>query len=932
MHSPAEISKIHYWLQGRPKQNFGDFLTEFFLNSLFLPTPGEARGIHLIGSVMDDMFVAADTEADHPVVFWGCGLRTPEGLSPERKAQANILAVRGPLSRSQLRLGALVPFGDPGFLVAALYDPRAASAFAGRSLCIPHFQDQRPDSELIALTGCDLVLRPNIDPRIEAIHQFIDAVAAADFVLTASLHGAVIAAAYRKPFAFWDSGAIDLPFKWEDLAASMGFDCAFQPDLDSARSWYSRVEDQIQLPEAWRLLINPPLLIRPEALLRITRHYIAGSDRHNCSMETFVTAFQGHHASSARFAKRMYQYIKDADEIYLDRNQLAARHEVQQGIHTALQSDRDNLQNAYDHLRADHETLGRLHAALKNNHAETEIRVAALANQHDSDVELTTRQQIQIAEISKCAESLKQDTIKARMQLSRLAASKSAQDDELAALKQDHHDKLNQLQALSRHSQDQDQQLAAKSHALAAVYASTSWRATHRLRRFASCYPASARTLRRAAKLAWWTATWQLGRRLKLRAAIIAEARSTSITMTAAIPTTVCHPHRPAPLPFHFNNPDAPKVLFLDSRYPRTDRDSGSLDTFNTIRLLQSFGYDILFIATAEYHEINAYGAELQKHDVTIITSGQFDSIQTFLKQHGPEITLGILSRVDCGGQFIDDMRRLAPQARVIFNTVDLHHVRQEREAALTNDRQLLNEARRMEERERYLISMADVTFVVSSSDQNRSRTLAPGADVALMPILRIIPGRHVGFSERRGIGFVGGFQHKPNLDAVSYFLEQIWPKVRALLPDAQFHVIGADMPQSMRDLEIPGVEMVGFVPELDPWLDRLRLTVAPLRYGAGAKGKVVSSFSFGVPCVMSTIAAEGMGIDGEAVALLADDPDQFARMVARLYQDPAKWLVLSDACLSLVQSQNSLDRGRAVLRAVLEKLNLPVGKTLLEA
>lgn len=367
-----------------------------------------------------------------------------------------------------------------------------------------------------------------------------------------------------------------------------------------------------------------------------------------------------------------------------------------------------------------------------------------------------------------------------------------------------------------------------------------------------------------------------------------------------------------------------PKALIIDSRYPRTDRDSGSLDAFNMIRTLQSFGYDVLFAATAEYDSINAYGVALQNHGVTVITGADFDSLESFLHQHGPHITLAILSRVECGGLYIDHMRRLAPQARVIFNTVDLHHIRMEREAALTDNRPLRHEASRLEERERYLIRMADVTFVAASSDRDKARSLVPGADIILMPIARCIPGRRAGFQARHGIGFIGGFEHAPNLDAVRYFLDEIWPKVRARLPDAKFHIIGADMPPWLRDLTMPGVDIVGFVPELDPWLDRLRLTVAPLRYGAGAKGKVVSSFSFGLPCVMSPMAAEGMEIDGPAARLLADEPDTFASIIARLYQDPAEWQILSDACLTIARQRHSLGRGRRILAEVLGQFGLP--------
>ena len=175
-----------------------------------------------------------------------------------------------------------MPVGDPALLLPALH--RAAGLWqrsGSQNLIVPHFHDKRSDTELLALTGCCEVLRPNIPNDLTAISEFIDIVAAADFVLCGAMHAAIVAAAYGRPFAFWDSGDIDLPFKWQDFAASIGIPCAFQPDLTTARAYYeTAVGPAIRIPVMWPLLVASPLPVRPDAFanvvaMDVVRHGLA---------------------------------------------------------------------------------------------------------------------------------------------------------------------------------------------------------------------------------------------------------------------------------------------------------------------------------------------------------------------------------------------------------------------------------------------------------------------------------------------------------------------------------------------------------------------------------------------------------------------------------------------------------------------------------
>ncbi|MEW6406892.1 MAG: glycosyltransferase, partial [Chloroflexota bacterium] len=185
------------------------------------------------------------------------------------------------------------------------------------------------------------------------------------------------------------------------------------------------------------------------------------------------------------------------------------------------------------------------------------------------------------------------------------------------------------------------------------------------------------------------------------------------------------------------------------------------------------------------------------------------------------------------------------------------------------------------------------------------------------------IPGTEVPFHPREGMVFVGGYQHQPNVDAVIYFAREVFPLVRQRMRDARFFIVGSRVPQEVMALADEGIEVVGFVEDLGAFLDRCRLTVVPLRYGAGIKGKIGSCFSYGLPCVSTTIGVEGMGLADEEGVLVADTPEAFADAVVRLHNDESLWNRLSRAGLEFTKRNYSFDAGRKVFKSILTAAGL---------
>jgi glycosyltransferase involved in cell wall biosynthesis len=177
-----------------------------------------------------------------------------------------------------------------------------------------------------------------------------------------------------------------------------------------------------------------------------------------------------------------------------------------------------------------------------------------------------------------------------------------------------------------------------------------------------------------------------------------------------------------------------------------------------------------------------------------------------------------------------------------------------------------------------------------------------------------------VRFEERHDLCFLGGYRHPPNVDAVTFFVSEVLPLIHAVRPELRLIVAGANPPPEITELASDNIIVTGLVEDLADVFDSSRVFVCPLRFGAGAKGKVMSALAYGLPVVSTAIGVEGAGLlDGEHV-LVADDPKSLAETILRIYDDPALWRRLSVAGLSLIHDRFSLNMGVRQLEEAIEK------------
>jgi GT2 family glycosyltransferase/glycosyltransferase involved in cell wall biosynthesis len=335
--------------------------------------------------------------------------------------------------------------------------------------------------------------------------------------------------------------------------------------------------------------------------------------------------------------------------------------------------------------------------------------------------------------------------------------------------------------------------------------------------------------------------------------------------------------------------PGQKRILVIDHHLPTPDRDSGSLRMFQLLKILHALGHRVTFLPD-NVTNIAPYGAELQRRGIEVVCHPYAKSVREYLTGHGSEFDVVVLSRCDFARKHISNVRQYAPQSRIIFDTVDLHFVRDGREAELTQNEQAKLTAQEKEREEYEVLDQADETWVVSCVEQELLRSARPDKAIEIVSNIVDVPGSRSPFSLRHDFLFIGSFQHTPNVDAVLFFLKEIYPAVKERLPEAKFYVIGDCAPTAIVALASENVVVTGRQPDVSPYFDSVKLSIAPLRWGAGVKGKINQSMGFGVPVVATSVGAEGMALTDREDILIADTPEDFAQAMIYLYESEELW------------------------------------------
>lgn len=330
----------------------------------------------------------------------------------------------------------------------------------------------------------------------------------------------------------------------------------------------------------------------------------------------------------------------------------------------------------------------------------------------------------------------------------------------------------------------------------------------------------------------------------------------------------------------------------------------------------------------------SAYSVDLKSlgipfHEIELNHSG-FDD---FIATRKPDAV--VFDRFMTEEQFGWRVAEHCPNALRILDTEDLHGLRAGRQNAVKQNRSfdsadLFNP---IAFREIASIHRCDLSLIISEFEMELLRNFLGLRDSQLfyLPFLVDIgelsaSEKFPSFSERRHFISIGNFLHEPNLDAVKYLHKSLWPEIRKLIPDAELHVYGAYVPPSIRQLhsEKNGFLVKGRANDVHTVMRSARLLLAPLRFGAGLKGKLLDAMIYATPSVTSTIGAEGMKGKGLWPGTLADEKESFVNAAVNLYQNESAWTKASQQCrhtLTAFDEKKFSKTFRSTIDNCLEKL-----------
>jgi len=358
-------------------------------------------------------------------------------------------------------------------------------------------------------------------------------------------------------------------------------------------------------------------------------------------------------------------------------------------------------------------------------------------------------------------------------------------------------------------------------------------------------------------------------------------------------------------------------ILYIDNYVPEPDKDSGSLRTFNMLGILSYMKNKVTFWHDNQKHT-QPYVTELQQKGIEVMdNTNNFDR---FLDERKNVYDVAILTRPYIAVKYIDKIKTKMPNCKIIFDTMDLHYLRLERRAAVLEKKQAA-QAILMKKLEFSLIKKSSITILTSPAEYeilNREDELST---FAILPNIHAESENHVEpFEKRSDIMFVGGFLHEPNVDAVKYFIKEILPNIKQKISNVKLFVVGSNPTEEIKQLSSDHVIVTGFVKDLQPFYDKCRVMVAPLRYGAGIKGKVTQSLTKGMPLITTSIGGEGMNlIDGEH-CMISETPKEFAQKTIQVYNDEKLWSKLSKNGM-IVAQEYSAEKAKACFELMFSSL-----------
>jgi GT2 family glycosyltransferase len=356
---------------------------------------------------------------------------------------------------------------------------------------------------------------------------------------------------------------------------------------------------------------------------------------------------------------------------------------------------------------------------------------------------------------------------------------------------------------------------------------------------------------------------------------------------------------------FYFqNNPDNvnksitkyydKNIIIIDSYVPCYNRESGSNRLYQILKIIRNLNYHITFIPDNRNGE-QPYTRELQATGINVIYNNNdfYDSFKKEIQETVTNTDIAWICRPELFEKYFP-LISINAKVRIIYDTIDLHFLRLEREKELFPKKK--NDVKKIKKMELAAVHLADTTIAISPVDEHILRDYN-AKNIVVIPNIHNLKYTVLkkNFTERKNILFIGSYKHTPNIDAVLWLINEIMPIVWKADPEIKVTLLGSKATKAVENLASDKVVVPGFIADVSSYFNSHRLFVAPLRYGAGMKGKIGQSLEYGLPIVSTSIGVEGMDMKDHESALVADDAVSFANCIVELYNNETLWNSIQD-------------------------------------
>ena len=370
-----------------------------------------------------------------------------------------------------------------------------------------------------------------------------------------------------------------------------------------------------------------------------------------------------------------------------------------------------------------------------------------------------------------------------------------------------------------------------------------------------------------------------------------------------------------------------PTVLWVDWHIPEHDTNAGDYAVYSYCSQLQELGYRIRYWSDdlAWRAQDSKYIQTLAQKDWEFWNASGYTFEQT-MRDLGHTVDLVVLAR-PLAVNYIEAIRKYS-KAPIIYYCHDLHHLRELRQIQTTCDPNytvLDTESVQKTKKVEYdIINKTDLLVTVSQFEKEYIDKELPDAKVSVWPWYCPPRLRQTNNQIKNQIIFLGGMQHTPNQDAIRWFTSEIFLQVKESIPEARLVIIGEKAPEDIVALHNDkDICVAGHMEDITTFLQSSSLLVAPIRFGAGFKGKIAMAMSHGLPVVTTSLGAEGIGLTQEENVLIADTAEDFARQIVRAMRGGnGLWRKLSNNSIEFATNNWSAKVVQEHLRKDIESLN----------